>query len=380
MIYLDNAATTYPKPEMVINATAYAMKRLGANPGRSGHKVSIRAAQEVYECRKAVAKFFNASGAEDVVFTLNCTHAINMVIKGLLSGGEHVVISSLEHNAVTRPLKALEGRGISFTEAKVHPGDNEATLDEFRKAINSKTALIVCTHASNVWGIRLPISRISAMAHEYGIPMLVDAAQTAGHIPIDLKETKIDYLCVAGHKGLYGPMGTGILITSHGEELSTMIQGGTGINSETYLQTEVMPEKFESGTPNLGGIAGLHAGIKFLNTVKVERIARHEHNLIKYLYERLSEIERVELYMGKPNPEHFVPLLSFNVAGMHSEAVGEILNRHQIYVRPGLHCSPAAHKFCGTLEQGAVRVCPSAFTKKSDIDALINVIKKIKPN
>ncbi|MFR1179267.1 MAG: cysteine desulfurase [Acutalibacteraceae bacterium] len=380
MIYLDNAATTYPKPQNVANATMYALKKLGANPGRSGHNMSINAALEIYECRKSIAKFFNAKGPECVVFTLNCTHAINLVFKGLLKPGDHVVVSCLEHNAITRPLKALEEKGITFSEAKVFPGDNEATLDSFRNAINSKTVLIACTHASNVWGIRLPISRICAMAHEYGIPMLVDAAQSAGHIPIDLQETQIDYLCLAGHKGLYGPMGTGILITSHGEELPTIIEGGTGINSETYVQTNVMPEKFESGTQNLIGIAGLHAGIKFLNTAKVEKIAKHEHDLINYLYERLSELKNVELYMSRPDPKYFVPLLSFNVVGMHSENVGAILNKHQIYVRPGLHCAPAAHRFCETLERGAVRVCPSAFTRKSDIDALIEVVKKIKSN
>lgn len=380
MIYLDNAATTFPKPQSVANATAYAIRKLGANPGRSGHNMSINAANAVYECRKAVSKFFNASGPENVIFTINCTYAINMVFKGLLKPGDHVVISCLEHNAVTRPLKTLEEKGITFTEAKVHPCDNEKTLNSFRKALTSKTALIACTHASNVWGLRLPISRICAMAHEYGIPLLVDAAQSAGHLPIDLSETKIDYLCLAGHKGLYGPMGTGILITTCGEELSTIIEGGTGINSETYAQTDGLPEKFESGTHNLIGIVGLHAGIKFLNATKIEKIANHEHNLMKYLYKNLSEMKNVELYMPQPNPENFVPLLSFNVKGRHSEDIGAILNRHQIYVRPGLHCAPAAHNFCETLERGAVRVCPSAFTKKSNIDALINVVRKIKAN
>ena len=379
MIYLDNAATSYPKPQNVVNATLYAMKKLGANPGRSGHSMSIKSALKVYECRKAVSNFFNANGPECVIFTLNCTHAINMVFKGLLKAGDHVVISSLEHNAVTRSMKALEEKGITFSEAEVFPEDNDATLDSFRKAITPKTVLIACTHASNVWGIRLPISRICAMAHEYGLQMLVDAAQSAGHIPIDLQETKIDYLCLAGHKGLYGPMGTGVLITSRGEELSTIIQGGTGINSESYLQTDVMPEKFESGTQNVIGIAGLQAGINFLNAINIKKIAKKEHDLINYLYDNLSEIKGVQLYMPRPTPQHFVPILSFNVKGLHSESVGEFLNRHQICVRPGLHCSPAAHRSCKTIEQGAVRVSPSAFSTRNEIDALLNVIRKIKP-
>jgi cysteine desulfurase family protein len=374
MIYLDNAATTYPKPPIVANTVAMAMRKFGANPGRSGHNMSIAAATDVYECRKSLAKFFNAPGPECVVFTLNCTHAINTVIKGLLKPGDHVVTSCFEHNSVNRPLKALESKGVTVTEAKVHPGDNDATVNAFREALTAKTSLIVCTHASNVWGVRLPIARICALAHEYNIPVLVDAAQSAGHIPIDMAETKIDFLCVAGHKGLYGPMGVGALITPHGDKLSTLVQGGTGTNSESYLQSEVMPEKFESGTPNVIGIAGLHAGIKFLNSTGVQKISRHEHNLMKYLYRRLAALKKVELYMDEPSPEHFVPLLSFNVHGMHSEAVAVVLNRHGIYVRAGLHCAPGAHKFCSTLEQGAVRVCPSAFTRKQDIDTLVNIV------
>ncbi len=375
MIYLDNAATTYPKPPIVVNAVARAMRHLGANPGRSGHNMSIAAATEVYECRKSLAKFFNAPGPECVVFTLNCTHAINTVIKGLLKPGDHVVTSCLEHNSINRPLKALEDKGITVTEAKVSPGDNDATVNSFRNAINSKTALIACTHASNVWGVRLPIARICALAHEYNIPVLVDAAQSAGHIPIDIDEMKIDYLCLAGHKGLYGPMGVGVLITPHGDSLSTLVQGGTGTNSESYLQSDIMPEKFESGTPNVSGIAGLHAGIKFLKSTGLSKISTHEHNIIRYLYRQLKGLKKIELYMEAPTPEHFVPLLSFNISGMHSESVAAILNKHGIYVRAGLHCAPSAHKFCGTFEKGAVRVCPSAFTRMQDIDNLIYTIK-----
>lgn len=378
MIYLDNAATTYPKPQNVSLAINNAIKKFGANPGRSGHKMSIASAIELYECRKDISTFFNASGPECVIFTLNCTHAINIVIKGLLKPGDHVVISCLEHNAITRPLKALETQGITFTEAKVYPGNNELTLESFRNSINSKTKLIACTHASNVWGIRLPISRICAMAHEYGIPMLVDAAQSAGHIPIDLSKTKIDFLCLAGHKGLYGPMGTGVLITEHGDMLSTIIEGGTGTNSQSYIQTSISPEKFESGTPNVIGIAGLHAGINFLKSQKIENISKHEHNIINYLYENLLKLDHIELYMKKPDPQYFVPLISFNIKGMSSEEVAAILDKNDIYVRPGLHCAPCAHKFCNTLERGAVRVCPCAFTKKQDIDTFLNVIKKIK--
>ena len=263
MIYLDNAATTFPKPPAVTQAITNAMKKYGANPGRSGHKMSIESALEIYRCRNEISDFFNAEGPEYVVFTLNCTYAANMVLKGLLKPGNHVVISCLEHNAVTRPLRALEEKGITFTQAKVFPGDNDATLNSFREAINDRTALIVCTCASNVWGIRLPISRITALAHQYGVPVMVDAAQGAGVIPIDMQESQIDYLCLSGHKGLYGPMGVGVLIATHKENLLTIIEGGTGTNSVSYIQPNSMPDKFGlvicDGPPGntIGGRYGL---------------------------------------------------------------------------------------------------------------------------
>ena len=219
MIYFDNAATTYPKPMAVTNAVRTALQKYGANPGRSGHKMSMAAAEEEYRCRVAAANLFHAEGPENVAFTLNCTHAINIVLKGLLKPGDHVVVSCLEHNAVMRPLEALRQQGVSYTQAQVVPGDSDATLDGFRKALNAKTKLIVCMHASNVWGIRLPIERISAMGKEYGIPILVDAAQTAGILPIDVQDSRIDYVLLAtracmaqwGPAFLLRPMGISFL-------------------------------------------------------------------------------------------------------------------------------------------------------------------------
>lgn len=377
MIYLDNAATTYPKPVQVNNAVAAAMRKYGANPGRSGHKMSMEGAEEIYRCRKAAAELFHAPGAECVAFTLNCTHAVNMVLKGLLKPGDHVVVSCLEHNAVMRPVHALAEQGVTVSQARVVPGDNDATVDAFRKAINGKTRLIACMHASNVWGVRLPVERIAALAREYGIPMMVDAAQSAGVLPIDMEFSGIDYLCLAGHKGLYGPMGTGMLIARHGEELATIIEGGTGTNSASYLQPEALPERMESGTPNMAGIAGLRAGIDYVKRTKIETIARHESGLILRLYDRLSAMEGVELYMPRPDPQYFVPLLSFNIKNKSSEEVGEALDHMGIAVRPGLHCAPAAHQFCNTLERGAVRVCPSAFSSAADIDRLAMSVYKI---
>lgn len=205
MIYFDNSATTYPKPLQVSNAIFHAMKKYGANPGRSGHTMSRKSGEELERCRKTAALMFGAQKSSNVVFTLNCTQALNMVIKGILKPGDHVVTSCIEHNAVMRPLNKLENIGVTYTAAKVYPGDNEKTLDSFRKAMTSKTVLIACTHASNVWGIRLPIERIAALGKIYGVPLLVDSAQSAGLLPIDVQKMGIDFLCLAGHKGLYAP-------------------------------------------------------------------------------------------------------------------------------------------------------------------------------
>ena len=376
MIYLDNSATTYPKPLKVRQAVASAMQT-AANPGRSGHALALMSSEQIFKTRKTAADFFNFSKEENVIFTLNCTMSINMVLKGILKNGDHVVVSSLEHNAVMRPLEKLTQKGVSYTVAEVFPCDNDKTVNSFRQAINGKTKMIICTHASNVWGIKLPIERISALAHEYGVLFAVDTAQSAGIVPIDLNNSHIDFLCTAGHKGLYGPMGTGILIISGNAIPDTIIEGGTGTNSISFQQPDELPERFESGTPNYSGIVGLRAGIDFVNSQKIQNISKHEFTLIKHLYKELSKMPKVKLYMPEPSEEYFVPILSFNVDGMDSENVSAFLNKKGIAVRAGLQCSPMAHKMTGTLETGAVRISPSIFTKSSDIDYLVSVIKKI---
>lgn len=379
MIYLDNAATTFPKPPSVSAAVNEALRVYGANPGRSGHKQSMRSAKEIYECRVKAAALFHAENEENVVFTLNCTHSLNIVLKGLLKSGDHVVTSDMEHNSVMRPLYELAKKGVTFTQAKVFPGDNDKTVDSFRNAIGPDTKLVVCTHASNVWGARLPIGRIGALCHEYGIQFMVDAAQTAGTLPLDMQEMRIDYLCTAGHKGLYGPMGTGLLITGCADKLSTLTEGGTGSSSISYEHPLQMPDKFESGTPNLPGIAGLKAGISFVSRVKQENIAQHEMELVRRLYDKFANMNTVILYTEKPALDHFAPVLSFNVKEIDSETVAEYLNRnYDIALRAGLHCAPAAHSAMGTLEMGAVRVSPSYFTNAAQIDRLALGVMRIR--
>ena len=376
MIYLDNSATSFPKPQTVNAACARAV-RLYANPGRGGHSLSIGASGEIYSARKVVSEFFNAEGAERVIFTLNCTSAVNTVIKGILKSGDHVAVSELEHNSVMRPLERLKNTGISSTAVKVYPCDDEKTIASFRAAINQRTRMIICTQASNVWGIRLPVERLSALAHEYGLFILVDAAQSAGVVPIDMQKSGIDFLCTAGHKGLYGPMGTGILIVGCDTVPESLIEGGTGSSSMSFEQPDVLPDKLESGTPNVSGIAGLHAGIDFVKRNGTEKLSAHEFRLIKRLYRELSGMKNIRLYLPEPEPEYFVPILSFNVDGTDSETAAAELSKRGIAVRAGLHCAPAAHRAMGTLETGAVRISPSVFTNPNDIDKLVYTLKRM---
>jgi len=370
MIYLDNSATTFPKPPQVREAVLRSMREYGANPGRSGYTMSMKTTQAVYACRQAAARFFGARGPECVVFQPNCTQALNLVMKGYLKSGDHVVVSDLEHNAVMRPLSELTKRGVTYTVAEVVPGDSDATMESFRRAMGPNTKLVVCTQASNVFGIRVPVERIAALCHQYGVKICVDCAQSAGLIPIDLEESGIDYLCCAGHKGLYGPMGTGMLIfRDPGDQLATLIEGGTGTQSRSMLQPDDPPERYESGTLNVPGILGLGAGIEFVKSKGPEKIWKAEMQKIGLLYDRLSRMPRVKLYTAAPRLPWYLPVLSFNIEGMSAEAVGEQLAKSGIAVRCGLHCAPLAHDKMKT-EEGTVRVSPSVFTRREEVEAL----------
>lgn len=378
MIYFDNGATTFPKPKTVVNAVNYAITKIGANPGRGGHNMAIKASQVLFECRSNAATLFDIYNSENIIITNNCTTALNTVIKGILKSGDHAVISSYEHNAVVRPLEYLKNKGVEYSIAQVDYADNEKTVDNFRKAFKENTKLVICTHASNVFGIRLPIERIGALCKLNGILFCVDAAQTAGLIPISLKNSDIDYLCTAGHKGLYGPMGTGLLIINSKVIPESLIQGGTGSLSAQVNQPEILPDKFESGTHNLIGIAGLNEGIKYVMKKKPQVIFDYEIRLARNLYDRLSRLKDIELYTKKPDNNGFVPVISFNLKNMDSEKTAQILNdRFNIAVRAGLHCAPLAHKCFGTLEKGTVRVVISSFTTQSEVNYLMNSISQI---
>lgn len=378
MIYFDNGATTFPKPKSVRVAVSNAISNFGANPGRSGHKMSLKSSEIIFKCRENAAKLFDIDTPEKIIFTLNCTEALNIVIKGILKSGDHAIISSLEHNAVVRPLEHLKASGIEYTVADVVPYNDDLTIDNFRNAIKDNTKIIICIHASNVFGVKLPIERIGALCKIYGILFCVDAAQTAGVVPISLKDSYIDYLCTAGHKGLYGPMGTGMLIVNSDILPESFVQGGTGTESANPRQPDSLPEKYESGTPNLPGIAGLNAGIKYILNKQVSNIANYEIRLALILYDKLKQNDKVILFTSRPDLQHSVPVISFNIKGLDSEEVAGILDRRfNIAVRAGLHCAPFAHKSFGTLETGTVRAVISTFSAIEDINYFANAVKSI---
>lgn len=377
MIYFDNGATTFPKPRTVVNAVDRALRYYGANPGRSGHNMSLKASEIMYDCRKNAAELFNADSPEKIIFTYNCTAALNYVIKGILKEGDHAVISSLEHNAVLRPLENLKENGVEYSIADYSP-DDEETINNFRNAIRPNTKLVICTHASNVFGVRLPVERIAALCRIHGVLFCVDAAQTAGVVPISLKDSCIDYLCTAGHKGLYGPMGTGILAINSEILPESLIQGGTGSFSSDRKQPATLPDRYESGTPNLPGIAGLNEGIKFVIKKTESGIERQETRLAVRLYNKLKNIPGVVLYTDSPEAHRCVPVISFNIEGLDSEETSEILDkRFNIAVRAGLHCAPLAHEFFGTQGSGTVRAVLSVFSNFEQVDYFASSIRTI---
>ena len=377
MIYFDNSATTFPKPLSVINAVNDSLRYYSANPGRSGHTMSLKTAEKIFECRSTVCKLFNLKDESKVVFTPGCTHALNIVIKGILKPGDHCVISNLEHNSVLRPLDKLKKQNIAYSVAEVFENDDDKTVESFRKCINEHTKLVVCTHASNVFGIRLPVERICALCHNYGILFCLDAAQSAGVFDINIEKDNYDFVCCAGHKGLYGPMGVGILVINSDTIPDSLTEGGTGSESQNLSQPDFTPDKFESGTLNVSGICGLKKGIEVVLDKTPMMISNIEMAHIRLLYSKLKTMQKIKLYTEMPTLEYYAPVLSFNVDGKSSEEVASFLNKHSIAVRAGLHCAPLAHKCKNTLDIGTVRVSPSIFTKESDINYLVKVLKKL---
>lgn len=376
MIYFDNAATTWPKPPAVLEAMHKYMQQVGANPGRSGHKMAIQANRIVTEAREYLNSMFNASGPQGVIFTLNCTDALNMAIKGLLKEGDHVVTSSMEHNSVARPLHGLMGRGVDVTKVPCSQ-DGSIRVADVRAALRENTKAIIMLHASNVTGTIMPIQEIGALAREKKIIFIVDAAQTAGVLDIDMKRMQIDILALPGHKGLLGPPGTGVLILGEGVDLEPLREGGTGSHSLNAGQPDVLPEKLESGTLNTVGIAGLLAGVKWLLATGLERVRKHEENLLQRFLSGAQKVKGLKIY-GPNEVSRQVPVVSFALEGKKSVDVGGTLDKYfNIACRAGLHCAPDAHRTLGTLEQQLVRFSFSFFNTLEEVDRAVEALQEI---
>ena len=375
-VYFDNAATSYPKPPSVYEAINFTLQHVGANPGRGEHSLSQSANRIIFKARETIAEFFNIPNSRNIVFTSNGTEAINLALKGFLKPGDHGIISSMEHNSVVRPLNSLKNDGVNVTIVQC---DKEGKLnpDYVFKEIKENTRLIVLTHASNVTGTILPVEEIGEIAAKKGIPLLVDAAQTAGTIPIDVVRNNISLLACPGHKSLLGPQGTGFLYICEGFNLKPLIEGGTGSNSELSEQPDFLPDRFQSGTLNTPGIAGLKAGIEFINKKSIQTIKEHEDMLSKTFINKLKEINRVRIY-GPLSIKEKTAVVSFNIKGKDSADIATALDeKYQIMVRVGLHCSPHAHKTIGTFPDGTIRVSFSIFNTVHEIDYFIDSLKVI---
>lgn len=369
LLYFDNAATTWPKPPSVIAAVSDAMKNKSGNPGRGSHKLSSAASELLYDCRETAASMFGAQ-ADNVVFTLNATQALNMAIKGLARDNSHILIDSFAHNAAYRPVMSLKKRGCT-AEIYDASGDDSNMLDEITSKIRPNTRMVIASHQSNICSKVLPIRQIGELCARYGIPFIVDASQSAGHMPINLTGMKITALCLPGHKGLYGPMGCGMLISAPDVHFETIIEGGAGINSLDVGMPEELPERLEAGTVALPAIAGLLAGMRWVQKIGIERIHEHEAMLASYFTKRASLIDGVKL-TGPCEGS----VISFCISGILPSEIGEVLNRRGICVRTGYHCAPLGHKTLGTMENGTVRLGFSFMNRLSEIDVLLESLRQ----
>ncbi|MGA3126963.1 MAG: aminotransferase class V-fold PLP-dependent enzyme [Candidatus Korobacteraceae bacterium] len=376
MIYLDNAATSWPKPPGVVRAMRQALTGSVGNPGRTSHRSAMDVADNVDECRENLAQLFGIANPLRVCFTLNTTDALNLAIQGMLSPGDHVICTSMEHNSVWRPLVALQERGVELSIAEADTC-GVVNAESVRRLLRYNTRLVAIIHASNVNGAIQPVAEIGRIARASGVPMLVDAAQSAGSLPIDVEAMCIDLLAFPGHKGLLGPQGTGGLYVREGVELRPLKQGGTGSESKSPRQPSIYPDRLESGTLNIPGIAGLNAALRYLFKIGVARIAEREEELTQRLLAGLEKIDEVTIYgaaLGSPRAS----VVSFNIRGLDPGFIADKLEiRAEIACRPGWHCAGLAHQTLGTQKTGTVRLSPGPFTKMSEIKIALQVIEEI---
>ena len=370
MIYLDSAAPTLQKPESVAVASAWAINHL-ASPGRGGHWPAMAAAEKAFACREEAARLFHVGNSERVVFTSNATHGLNIAIKTLARPGSRVVVSGYEHNAVTRPLHAL---GVDLRVARSPLFEPEAALDAFRREIERGADLVVCTHVSNAFGFILPIEDIAALCRERGVPLIVDASQSAGCLPLDFEALGAAFMAMPGHKGLYGPQGTGLLLC--GIDPAPLLEGGTGSESRRQTMPDFLPDRLEAGTHNIAGIAGLLEGLRFLERRGVEHIAAQEARLIRQIGEGARRIPGVEVFLSHDSAAQ-AGVMSFRISGRDCEEVGEDLGGRGFALRAGLHCAPLAHESAGTLDTGTVRASVSVFNTSREAEQFIQTLRAV---
>ena len=378
LIYLDNAATSYPKPYAVSDAVKKYMLYCGGNAGRGSYKTAIQAAEEVFNCRKKLAKFFDAISENVAFFTMNTTQGINMCIKGVLRRGDHVLISNIEHNAVYRPIYKFSKLGhLQYDCFEIMNGErrlsDEEILNDIKSKVRKNTKALICCASSNVCSVRVPLKLIGEFCKERGILFVVDGAQAAGHFNLSVRNMKIDALCVPAHKGLLGPQGCGAVILGEGVKMQTMIEGGNGVDSLLGEMPDEAPERYEAGTLPIPAIVGFSEGISAVEQVGIDNVERHERGLFELAKDGLSTIDGVKLYCS----EYSGSVLLFSVCGYDSERVCEYLANKNICVRGGYHCAALAHKTLGTVESGAVRVSFGIFNSENDVEALCAAIKKL---
>lgn len=367
-IYLDSAATTLLKPPAVSKAVRKAIGRF-ASPGRGGYAQSVEASNVVFECRQRAAEIFGVAEPENVIFTMNATHGLNIAIKSLCLPGDKVVVSGYEHNAVMRPLYAI-GADVVVADSPLF--DKQSAVKAFEEKMDENTKVVICTHVSNVFGYELPIYEIAKLCQSRRIPLIIDASQSAGAHSISAKQLKSAFIAMPGHKGLYGPQGTGLLICSG--EVKTLIEGGTGSESRKYAMPSFLPDRLEAGTHNVAGIAGLNEGLKIVEKHTASAILDHEKELISYIVSKLEGKSTVKLFSAEV-PESGV--LSMCFESIDCETAAQMMAEQGIAVRAGLHCAPLAHKTAGTIEQGTVRISVSAMTTKREADVFIRFVNKL---
>ena len=375
MIYLDNAATTMHKPKEVIDAVVEAMTSLG-NAGRGANEASLSAARIIYDAREKLCRFFNGEDPRQIVFTSNSTESLNIAIKGLLEPGDHVITTMLEHNSVLRPLYEMEKKGVALTIIKADK-EGRFSLEEMEAAIRPETKMIVCTNGSNLTGNYVDIGKVGEMAHRHDVLFVVDASQTAGVFPIDVRNMQVDVLCFTGHKGLLGPQGTGGMYVREGLAIRPLKSGGSGVQTYSKTHPREMPTALEAGTLNGHGIAGLRAGVEYIENTGLDTIRAREQELMWRFYEGVKEIPGVTVY-GDFDSRERCAIVSLNIGDYDSSEVSDaLLTEYGISTRPGGHCAPLMHEALGTVEQGAVRFSFAHSNTEEEVDIAINAVREL---